>query len=101
MFDCFPKTPQVLLFEGFLVFDNVYKNISTAVQGGTMARANYDLPNDKIERVIKLSGASSKKEAIVIALDTYLKLKKREEIISSYGKIPLKWTQKSLRRYRA
>lgn len=65
-----------------------------------MGKANYDLPDDKIEKVIRSSGARSKKEAIVIALDEYLKKKTAEELVRAYGKIPLKWTGKSLRKYR-
>ena len=65
-----------------------------------MGKANYDLPDDKIARVIRFSGARSKREAIVIALDEYLRKKAAEKLIRSYGKIPLRWTQKSLRKYR-
>lgn len=65
-----------------------------------MAKANYDLPNDKIVEIIKLSGAKSKKEAIVIAMESYLKRKKIEALIGAYGKIQLAWTQKKLKQYR-
>lgn len=65
-----------------------------------MSRANYDLPNDKLEKVVRSSGARSKREAIIIALDEYLKRKAREKLIGAYGAIRLRWTQKSLRRYR-
>ncbi len=65
-----------------------------------MSKANYDLPEDKLQKVIRLSGAKSKKEAIIFALDEFLKKKKAEKLISAYGKIPLKWTKKSLRGYR-
>lgn len=65
-----------------------------------MGRANYELPDEKLMRVVKLSGAKSKREALIIALDEYLKMKKARDFILAYGKIPLKWTRKSLRRYR-
>lgn len=65
-----------------------------------MAKANYDLPEDKLQKVVRLSGAKSKKEAIILALDEFLKKKKAEKLISAYGKIPLKWTKKMLRDYR-
>jgi hypothetical protein len=66
-----------------------------------MGKANYDLPDDKIARVIKLSKAGSKREAIIVALDEYLKKKALDRLADSYGKIPLKWSRKSLRKYRA
>lgn len=65
-----------------------------------MARANYDLPNEKLMQVVKAAGARSKREAIIIALDEYLKQKKREEIAEAYGKMPLTWTRRSLRKHR-
>lgn len=66
-----------------------------------MGRANYELPDEKLMRVVRLSGAKSKREALVIALDEYLKMKKAQALIRAYGQFPLKWTRKSLRRYRA
>lgn len=65
-----------------------------------MGRANYDLPDVKLARVVRLSKARSKREAIIIALDEYLKKKQAEKLIQSYGKLPLTWTKKSLRSYR-
>ena len=65
-----------------------------------MAKANYDLPNEMIERVRKLSGARTKREALVVALQAYLQQKKLDELIHSYGKVSLRWTRKSLQKYR-
>lgn len=65
-----------------------------------MAKANYDLPEEKLQRVVRYSGAHSKREAIIIALDEFLMRKKAEELIRAYGKFPLKWTKKSLKAYR-
>ncbi len=65
-----------------------------------MSKANYDLPDDKLQKVVKESGAKSKREAIVIALDDYLAKKKAEALLGAYGKIPLTWTKSSLRKYR-
>lgn len=65
-----------------------------------MAKANYELPEDKLQKVIKESGAKSKREAIIIALDDYLAKKKAEALLKAYGKLPLKWTKSSLRKYR-
>lgn len=65
-----------------------------------MGLANYDLPEDKLLRVRHLSKAKSKKEAIVIALDEYLRRKKIEQLIGLKGKIKLNWTRASLKKYR-
>jgi hypothetical protein len=65
-----------------------------------MSKANYDLPNATLAKVVKLSGARSKREAIIIALDEYIKKKLAEELIGAFGKFKLKWTQKTLRAYR-
>ena len=66
-----------------------------------MAKANYDLPVETLEEVVQLSQAKSKREAIIIALESYIKEKKIERLISSYGKISLDWTRKSLEKFRS
>lgn len=65
-----------------------------------MGKANYDLPDDRIERVMRLSGAKTKREALMIALESYLKSKQLEALIQSEGKISLGWTKKALKKYR-
>jgi hypothetical protein len=65
-----------------------------------MAKANYDLPAETLEEVMTLSQSKSKREAIIIALESYIKKKKLERLIDSYGKISLSWTRKSLEKYR-
>lgn len=65
-----------------------------------MSKANYDLPEDKLQKVVRMSGANSKREAIVIALDDYLAKKKAVALLNAYGKFALKWTKSSLRKYR-
>ena len=65
-----------------------------------MSKANYDLPDKTIKKVMKLSGAKTKREALVIAMETYLQKRKLESLIKSYGKLPLTWTQKKLKKYR-
>lgn len=65
-----------------------------------MAKANYDLPEEKLQKVVRQSGAASKREAIIIALDDYLAKKRAEALLGAYGKVPLKWTKSSLRKYR-
>lgn len=65
-----------------------------------MARANYELPEDVLQNVRALSGASSKRAAIIIALNEYIRKKKIEKLIRAEGKFPLDWTRASLKRYR-
>ena len=65
-----------------------------------MAQANYDLPDEKIEKIKKLAHVKTKREAIIIAIDEYLKKKEIEELIASYGKISIGWTQKTLKKFR-
>lgn len=65
-----------------------------------MAKANFDLPEETLNEVMKTSGAKTKKEAIIIAMNSYLKRKKIEKVIQSYGKVSLSWTQESLKKYR-
>lgn len=50
---------------------------------------------------MKLSDAKSKREAIVIALEEYIRKKKIERLIDSYGKLSLSWTRESLEKYRS
>ncbi len=65
-----------------------------------MAKANYDLPNEMIARVQQISGAKTKREALVIAMKAFLEQKRIDDLIQSYGKVSLGWTQKSLKKYR-
>ncbi|OGQ22233.1 MAG: hypothetical protein A3I05_06450 [Deltaproteobacteria bacterium RIFCSPLOWO2_02_FULL_44_10] len=65
-----------------------------------MAKANYDLPEEKLMQVVEYSGARSKREAIILALDEYLKNKQLQKLVQQYGKRPLRWTKKTLRAYR-
>ncbi len=66
-----------------------------------MSLANYDLPNEKIKEVMRLADAKTKREAIIIALEDYIKRKKLETLASELaGDIQLSWTQKSLKKFR-
>lgn len=65
-----------------------------------MAKANYDLPTDTLEKVVKLSKSKTKREAIVIALESYIRKKKLERLMGAYGKVTLSWTSKSLEKFR-
>ena len=65
-----------------------------------MTKANFDLPMDILDKVVKAAGAKSKREAIIIALDAYLKRKQIEALLAAEGKMPLQWTKKSLSKHR-
>lgn len=65
-----------------------------------MGQANYDLPDSKIEKIKKLAKVKTKREALIIAIDEYLKKKEIEELIESYGKVSLSWTQQTLKKFR-
>ncbi|MBU0506148.1 MAG: type II toxin-antitoxin system VapB family antitoxin [bacterium] len=65
-----------------------------------MAVANYDLPENILDMVRKISGVKTKREAIIIALKEYLRKNKIQKLIESQGKVSLNWTHKSLRAYR-
>lgn len=65
-----------------------------------MGKANYELPDDTLLKVKKLSGAETKREAIIIALNEYIRKKKIESLIQAGGQIPLKWTRRTLKKYR-
>jgi hypothetical protein len=65
-----------------------------------MSKANFDLPMDILEKVVKAAGAKSKREAIIIALDAYLKRKQIEELLAAEGKLSLNWSKKSLAKHR-
>lgn len=65
-----------------------------------MSKANYDLPDELIKKVMKKAKVNTKKDAIIIALEAYLKRKKIEEMVDSFGKIPTSWTKQTLAQYR-
>lgn len=59
----------------------MYKKIDTGVHlihEENMVLKNYDLPQKTLKKVQAISGAKSKEEAIIIALNEYIKNKKRE-----------------------
>lgn len=65
-----------------------------------MATANYDLPQTTLNNVKRLSGVKTKREAIIIALNEYVKKKKIERLIQAQGEIKLNWTKVKLKKYR-
>lgn len=65
-----------------------------------MARANYDLPEEKLNLVKAYTKAKSKREAIIIALDEYLRQKKLKDLLAMRGKLKLRWSQESLKKFR-
>ncbi len=63
-------------------------------------RAVYDLPQSLLQKVLKTSKAKSKKEAIIIALEMYLKRYDLEKFAQKFGAFDLDWTHKKLEQFR-
>jgi metal-responsive CopG/Arc/MetJ family transcriptional regulator len=52
-------------------------------------RTTLIIPDDLMKKVNRLSGEASKTRAVVAAMETYVKLKSREELLALRGKIQL------------
>ena len=52
-------------------------------------RTTLIIPDDLLKKVSRLSGEASKTKAVVAAMETYVKLKSREELLALRGKIRL------------
>lgn len=52
-------------------------------------RTTLIIPDDLMLKVSRLSGETSKTKAVVAAMQTYVKLKSREELLALRGKISL------------
>lgn len=61
-------------------------------------RTTLELPEGLLEEVLRLSGAKKKKKALKIALEDYIKRKKREALLSLPGKIDIKDMTEELER---
>ena len=63
-------------------------------------RTTFDIDEKLIREVMKLSGAKTKKEALVISLEQFIKQAKRERFISMLGNFDIDLTPKDLERMR-
>ncbi len=54
-------------------------------------RTTLIIPDALMQRVSRLSGEASKTRAVVAAMETYVKLKSREELLALRGKIRLNY----------
>ena len=52
-------------------------------------RTTLIIPDDLMRKVSRLSGETSKTKAVMAAMETYVKLKSREELLALRGKIHL------------
>lgn len=52
-------------------------------------RTTLIIPDALMQRVSRLSGETSKTKAVVAAMETYVKLKSREELLALRGKVLL------------
>jgi Arc/MetJ family transcription regulator len=59
-----------------------------------------DIDDNLFRKVKKLTRAKTKKEAIVIPMQEYLKLQKRKELADILGKFDMKMTLPELKRMR-
>ena len=50
-------------------------------------RTTLDLPERKIDELVKLTGAASKTEAIVWAVEEAIRAKRREQLLGMAGKV--------------
>jgi Arc/MetJ family transcription regulator len=50
-------------------------------------RTTLIIPDELMRKVSRLSGEASKTKAVVAAMETYVKLKSREELLALRGKI--------------
>ena len=54
-------------------------------------RTTLIIPDALMQRVSRLSGEASKTRAVLAAMETYVKLKSREELLALRGKISLNY----------
>jgi hypothetical protein len=52
-------------------------------------RTTLIIPEDLMQKVSRLSGEASKTRAVIVAMETYVKLKSREDLLALRGKIHL------------
>ena len=52
-------------------------------------RTTLIIPDDLMQKVSRLSGEASKTRAVVAAMETYIKVKSREEVLALRGKISI------------
>ncbi len=64
-------------------------------------RTLIDIQDDLIRDLLKETEAKTKKEAIIIAIKTYLNLKRRERLKSLIGNYDFGYTAQDLERMRA
>ncbi|MBI5788199.1 MAG: hypothetical protein HZA78_05030 [Candidatus Schekmanbacteria bacterium] len=60
-----------------------------------------ELDENKLNEIVILTGAKSKKKAILVAIDDYLKMKKREALKSLIGNYAIDLDLKALEKIRS
>lgn len=63
-------------------------------------RTTLDIPATLINQVVKISKQRSKKGAVILALQEYLRMKDKDNLIASFGKIPMKLNIRKMRQNR-
>ena len=66
-----------------------------------MMRSTIDIDEELISRAKKLTGIKTKKELIHYSLQEVIKMKRREHLLSLYGKSPIDLSPQDVERYRS
>jgi len=64
-------------------------------------RTLIDIKDELINDLLKETGSTTKKEAITIAIETYLNLRRREKLAALIGNYNFAYDQKDLERMRS
>jgi Arc/MetJ family transcription regulator len=59
-----------------------------------------DIDNDLMEKLLQSTGTKVKKEAVVMAIKSFLKMKKREQLTEMIGKYKIGCTPEDLEKMR-
>ena len=85
------------------MYDDVYSTQKRVIERASM-RTNIDIDDALIDEVMKVANVKTKKEAVHLALQEFLKAKKKKDLFDLAGKIAFEdsYDHKALRhtRYR-
>jgi Arc/MetJ family transcription regulator len=63
-------------------------------------KTTIDIPNDELQEAIRLTGAKTKREAVVIALSEFNRRRRLQKLAEKFGTLEGFMTQEELRRMR-
>jgi len=79
----------------------IYKTVKKIYIGRQTMRTLIDIQDGLIEDLLKETKSNTKKEAVTIAIKTYLNLKKRERLAAMIGNYNFAYDQEELERMRS